>query len=174
MRGARSPAGSGPPHLEGRPTPPSPAPAVGAHSLHAGARVGADLPAPLSCVPRGSEGRGSHGRPEPRQTQRWRGKRKHRAEEKAEGAPPPPAPANQRRDLAGCSASAPPPRRARRVAASWSSCPLGSPPPGKKLGLRYAEQTADWRLCLQVWRTTAGKLCACVLAEGSSQRPCIK
>lgn len=43
----------------GAPLPPAP----GAHSLHAGARAWADLPAPLCCVPRGSVGRGPRGGP---------------------------------------------------------------------------------------------------------------
>lgn len=42
----------------------------------------------------------------PGQTQGWK-KRKHRAGEKAAGAPPPSAPANQRRGSAGCSAGEP-------------------------------------------------------------------
>lgn len=83
---------------EGAPLPPAPAPAPapgpgpgpgplpGAHSLHAGVRVWEDLSQPLSCVPRGSGGRGPRGLPgaltdpEPK-------KRKYAAGEKAGRGP---------------------------------------------------------------------------------------
>lgn len=63
LRDDRSPVGSRPQARgEGAPLPSVPAPGPGpvpaTHSLLAGARVWTGLPTPLSCVPRGSEGRG--------------------------------------------------------------------------------------------------------------------
>lgn len=93
-----------------------------------------------------------------------RGKRKHRAGEKAQGAPPLPSSANQRRDLAGCSASAPPPRRARCGCRSVFLS-LVSPPPGRKSGapLRGANRR------LEVLFTSLE-----TNDKEQSRRPCIK
>lgn len=155
MRDARSPAGSGPRTWRGAPLRPHPHPHPHPALTHC-TRVPESGQISLRRSAASQEGlRGAvPASPGASTDSALGGKRKHRAGEKAEGAPPPPAPANQRRDLAGCSTSAPPPRRARGVAAARSSCPLSPHPRVGKLGLRYAVQTADWRFCLQVWRTT--------------------
>lgn len=113
------------------------------HSLHAGARVWANLSAPLSSVPSGSEGRGLRGL-QGALTERALKTESTRQEKRLESVPPPSASANQRQGLAGCSTSAPSP--------PWPSWPARSPPRVRNLGLRCAAQTADRRLCLQGWK----------------------
>lgn len=72
----------------------------------------------------------------PGQTQGWK-KRKHRAGEKAAGAPPPSAPANQRRGSAGCSAGEPLPSTVQPACRSAFLSPV-SPP---RVGARCKPQT---------------------------------
>lgn len=118
--GSRPQARSG-----GAPLPPAsaPGPALGAHSLHAGVRVWADLSALFSCVPRGSEGRGPGGLQEALTEPALKTESTGQVK-RPESVPPPSASANQRQEPAGCSTSAPPPPAAgATVAVAWLSWP---------------------------------------------------
>lgn len=134
MRDARSPAGSGPRTWRGAPLRPHPHPHPHPALTHC-TRVPESGQISLRRSAASQEGlRGAvPASPGASTDSALGGKRKHRAGEKAEGAPPPPASANQRRDLAGCSTSAPPPRRARCGCGSVFLS-LVSPPPGRKTG----------------------------------------
>lgn len=131
------------------------------HSLHAGARVWANLSAPLSSVPSGSEGRGPGGL-QGALTDSALKTESTGQEKRLEGVPPPSASANQRQRLAGCSISAPspPPRllglpgpRAPYPACeTWGAAVRCKPQTGGcvyKVGNYRLAQAQSWRSCIK-------------------------